>query len=125
MRPLRSTVLATMMVTAGIGAALAHTKMVASVPKDGASVPAGLSQIEMTFSHHMRLTLVKVHRAADEQTVPLQGGLPKAFADAAKVSVAPLTAGAYDVSWTAVSKDGHVMKGHFAFTVSGSAAPAQ
>ncbi len=105
-------------------AALAHTKMTASVPADGATVPAGLSQIEMTFSHPMRLTLVRVHGAADDKDVAIAGTLPKAFADDAKVSVDTLAAGAYDVSWTAVSEDGHVMKGHFKFTVSGSTAPA-
>jgi copper resistance protein C len=109
----------------GTGAAHAHATMKSSVPKDGATVPAGLSEIEMQFSHRMRLTLVRVHRASDDQHVALQGALPKAFADTAKVPVDALTAGAYDVSWTAVSEDGHVMKGSFAFKVAGPAAPAQ
>jgi methionine-rich copper-binding protein CopC len=106
-------------------AALAHAKMTTSVPEDGATVAAGVSQIEMRFSHPMRLTLVRVHRAADDRDVALQGPLPKTFTDAAKVPVDALTAGAYDVSWTAVSEDGHVMQGSFAFKVTGPAAPAQ
>jgi hypothetical protein len=125
MRFFRSAVLAASVVMAGTLAAFAHAKMTTSVPEDGATVPAGLSQIEMRFSHPMRLTLVRVHRAADDKDVALQGPLPKTFTDAAKVPVDALTAGAYDVSWTAVSEDGHVMKGSFAFTVSGSPAPAQ
>jgi methionine-rich copper-binding protein CopC len=121
---LRSAVMAIVMVTIALGAAFAHAKMKASVPADGATVPAGLSQIEMQFSHPMRLTLLRVHRAADNQNMAIKGALPQTFADAAKVSVDALTAGAYDVAWTAVSQDGHVMKGHFAFTVSGPHAPA-
>ncbi len=120
----RAAALALIMMAAA-GAAFGHAKMTSSVPKDGATVPAGLAKIEMQFSHPMRLTLVRVHRAADDTYVAVQGALPKAFADAATVPVDALAEGAYDVSWTAVSKDGHVMKGHFAFTVSAGAAPAQ
>jgi methionine-rich copper-binding protein CopC len=109
------------LVLAGTGAALAHAHLKSSVPADGATVAAGLSQIEMAFSHPMRLTLVRLHRAADDKHVPLAGALPKDFADSAKIAVGALEPGAYDVSWTAVAEDGHVMKGHFAFTV----APAQ
>lgn len=101
-------------------AALAHAKLVSSTPADGASIASGVSQIAMQFSHPMRLTLVKVHRAADDANVSLESPLEKSFKDSAKVDVAPLAAGAYDVSWTAVSKDGHVMKGHFGFTVTGA-----
>lgn len=110
------------LVLTGTGPASAHAKMKSSVPADGASVAAGLQQIELTFSHPMRLTLVRVHRRTDDGDVPLQGALPKAFSDGAIVSLTPLTAGAYDVSWTAVSKDGHVMKGSFTFKVAAPAA---
>ncbi len=115
---------ALLLAMASAGSALAHTKMTASAPADGATVPAGLAQIEMTFSHPMRLTLVRVHRADDDKDIGLKAPLPKAFADAAKVSVDALADGSYEVTWTAVSKDGHVMKGHFGFTVAGGTAPA-
>ncbi len=121
----RMAIAAVLLAAAATGSAFAHAKMMASVPKDGATVAAGLSKIEMRFSHRMRLTLVRVHRAAADQQVAIKGALPKTFAEAATVSVDALPAGAYDVSWTAVSEDGHVMKGHFAFTVSGSGAPTQ
>ncbi len=118
---------AALMLMAGAGAAFAHAKMTGSVPKDGATVAAGLAQIEMTFSHPMRLTLLRVHRSADDRDVPLNGVLAKTFAQSAKVGIDALTAGAYDVAWTAVSEDGHVMRGRFAFTVADppDAAPPQ
>lgn len=123
MRFVRLTATALLLVLAGSAAVLAHAKMKASVPQDGATVAAGLSEIAMTFSHPMRLTLVRVHRSGAGQDVPLTGTLPKDFAGSAKVAVDALDAGAYEVSWTAVSEDGHVMKGHFSFTVAGGAAP--
>jgi methionine-rich copper-binding protein CopC len=116
---------AALLVVAGADTAVGHAKMTTSVPEDGATVSAGLSEIVMTFSHPMRLTLVRVHRGADDKDVALQGALPKRFAGSAKVPVEALASGAYEVSWTAVSEDGHVMKGHFAFKVAGPAAPAQ
>ena len=58
-------------------------------------------------------------RSAARSRRPLRG--------TAKVGIEALTAGAYEVSWTAVSEDGHVMKGHFGFTVAKApdVAPAQ
>lgn len=125
---MRRTTLATaaLFVLMGTIAAFAHAKMVASTPADGASVAAGVSQIALQFSHPMRLTLVKVHRAADDASLAPASPLPKAFTSSARVDLEPLAAGAYDVSWTAVSEDGHVMKGHFEFTVkAGADAPGQ
>lgn len=113
---LRAILAAALLAVIGAGAALAHTKMTASVPADGATVAAGLSQIEVAFSHPMRLTLVRVH-GAQGADVPLTGALPKGFTESAKIGIEPLAEGGYEVTWTAVSEDGHVMKGHFAFTV--------
>lgn len=100
------------------GSARAHAEMQKSVPADGAVVPPGLERIELAFSDPMRLTIVKVKRSADGKEVSPVEGMPKAFAPAAQLSVPRLEAGAYEVSWTGVGKDGHVMNGRFSFTVS-------
>jgi methionine-rich copper-binding protein CopC len=125
MQLLRTAVLAVLVMIAGTAGVLAHAKMVASVPKDGTTVAAGLSEIEFTFSKPMRLTLVRVHPLKGGDDIVVTGALPKAMGDAAKVPVAPLAAGAYAVSWTAVAEDGHVMQGSLAFTVAAPSAPAQ
>ena len=39
------------------------------------------------------------------------------FTDSYSVEVTPLEPGAYDVDWTAVAKDGHVMKGKLSFKI--------
>jgi methionine-rich copper-binding protein CopC len=113
-----------MIVMAGTLAAFAHAKMVASVPKDGATVAAGLSEIALEFSKPLRLTLVRVHRGTDDKSIPLASALPTAFAASAKVTVDALAEGNYDVTWIAVAEDGHVMKGSFAFTVAAAHGPA-
>jgi methionine-rich copper-binding protein CopC len=105
-------------------AAFAHAKMTSSTPKDGSTVAAGLSQIELNFSHPLRLSVVHV-RDATKHDVPLRSELPKAFAAVVKINVDGLTPGAYEVSWTAVADDGHVMKGTFAFSVKADALPAK
>ena len=98
--------------------ALAHAKMTASVPNDGATVPTGLTEIALNFSKPLRLTLVQVVRAPEQNEIPVTNELPKSFVKSAKLTIAPLPAGTYEVSWTAVADDGHVMKGSFKFSVS-------
>ena len=105
MRRLRSATLAVLVMLAGTVGVLAHAKMVASVPKDGATVAAGLSEIAFSFSKPMRITLVRVHPQKGGDDVIVSGALPKAFADAAKVVVGALSPGAYKISWTAVADD--------------------
>jgi len=125
MHALRLAALAALTVIVATGAAFAHGKMVTSTPKDGATVAAGLSDIELTFSKPMRLTLLHVRQAKDNEDVLLRSAPPKTFEKAAKVAVEALPAGAYAVSWIAVSEDGHVMTGSFAFTVTDTPGTAQ
>jgi methionine-rich copper-binding protein CopC len=117
MGPLKSVAFAAVFVVASTVAALAHAKMNASIPKDGETVPAGLSEIQLQFSKPLRLTLIHVRRVDDRQEIAVSSGLPKSFVDSAKVAVETLQVGSYEVFWTAVSNDGHVMKGSFAFSV--------
>ena len=127
MGTIKSAAFAFLFVTAGSIAAFAHAKMNASVPKDGATVPAGLSEIELSFSKPLRVTLIHVVRAAEQKEITVTSGLPKSFVNSAKLTVDPLPAGLYEVSWTAVADDGHVMNGSFKFSVSEAqhAQPAQ
>ncbi len=97
-------------------AALAHAKMTASKPADGSTVAVGLSEIELSFSKPLRLSMVHV-RDASKHEVPLKSALPATFGPAFKLSTEALTPGSYEVTWTAVAEDGHVMKGAFTFSV--------
>jgi methionine-rich copper-binding protein CopC len=105
-------------------AALAHAKLTSSTPKDGGTVAASLSEIELDFSAPLRVTALHVRDAA-EHDVALKGELPKAFAAVLKLGIGALAPGAYHLSWTAVGEDGHVMKGAIAFTVVPGQPPAK
>ena len=117
MRRLISVALAALLVMAGSVAALAHAKMTSTVPSDGATAPIGLSEIRLDFSHPIRLTIVKIVRVMEKLQVATITELPKSFEKSVKLTVDALAAGAYEVSWTAVADDGHVMNGSFTFTV--------
>jgi copper resistance protein C len=123
-RSLSAALLASLLAIAAPQAVCAHAKLTSSTPKDGATVAAGVSEIELDFSVPLRVTVLHV-RGAGEHDVALKGELPKSFAPIVKLGVATLAPGGYQVSWTAVSEDGHVVKGAIAFTVSGSDQPAQ
>ena len=117
MRLIMSALFAVLFVVAGGGSACAHAKMAASIPEDGATVPAGLTQVQLDFSKPMRVTVVRVTRMGDQASTPLKAELPSTFVMSAKLPLKPLAAGSYEVSWTAVADDGHVMNGVFKFTV--------
>lgn len=117
MHTIKSAAFCALLLIAAPAVVFAHAKMNASVPKDGAIVPAGLSEIELSFTKPLRLTMVHVMAATAHKEVPVTSELPKSFVKSAKLAVGALTTGAYEVSWTAVADDGHVMNGIFKFTV--------
>ncbi len=123
MRGLKAAAAAALFVVVGTGAAIAHATMTSSLPKDGATVPPALSEIELNFSKPLRLTLVNVVRASDQQQIPTTSALPTSVEKSVKIGIAPLLAGSYKVSWTAVAEDGHVMKGTFGFSVNEANSP--
>lgn len=103
---------------AGTSSVSAHSKMNSSVPADGATVPVGLEQIEFVFSDALRLTLVKVKAAGSKVVAAFTPAkLPEAAAQRAALQIPSLGPGQYTVDWTGIGKDGHVMRGSFAFTV--------
>ncbi len=124
MKRIQAAAAAALLVILAPAGALAHAKMKSSTPKDGSTVAAGLSEIELNFSHPLRLSVVHV-RDVNKHDVPLKTELPTALAPVAKINVDGLAPGSYEVSWTAVAEDGHVMKGTFAFSVKADAPPAK
>ena len=116
MNYIRTAALVALIALAAPPAALAHAKMTASTPADGSTVAPGVSEIKLTFSKPLRLTVVHV-RDASKHDVALKSALPTAFGPAFKLSTEALAEGSYEVTWTAVAEDGHVMKGVFAFSV--------
>ena len=116
MNRIKTAALVALIALAAPSAVLAHAKMTASKPADGSTVAAGLSEIELNFSKPLRLSMVHV-RDESKHEVALRSALPPTFGPAFKLSTEALTPGSYEVTWTAVAEDGHVMKGAFTFSV--------
>lgn len=108
-------------IAAGVSSASAHARLVSSVPKDGATVAAGLAEIAFTFSRPLRLTEVRITQGKESKAIGPAAALSQDFQKKVTVSIPPLAAGSYEVSWKAEGEDAHVMKGRFSFTVSGEA----
>ena len=96
---------------------LAHSKMAKSVPENGATAKAGLTDVTLGFSKPVRVTIVKVKRTDKPSDIAVVKKAKPVFTDSYSVEVTPLEPGAYDVDWTAVAKDGHVMKGKLSFKI--------
>jgi len=101
-------------------AALAHDRLVASTPDEGATVTS-LDEIELEFSARVRMPVVALRDADDTQ---LSLGKPKAEGKFVRVEVPePLEAGKYVIAWRVVSSDGHPIQGEIPFTAKGEPTP--
>ena len=95
-----------------------HLHLLKSVPAANAMMPAAPESIRLWFSQppELAVTSVKV-TGPGSSTVPLA---PLTGGDSSLV-VAPvkgkMAAGAYTVTWRTMAKDGHVVRGTFAFKV--------
>ena len=96
---------------------LSHSKMSSSVPSEGQTIQPGLSKVTLGFSKSVRVMVVKVRNTTTATDAKSEMKPARSFATSYAFSVAPLKPGAYSVFWTAVAKDGHVMKGTLKFTV--------
>ena len=98
-----------------------HLHLVKSAPAANASVAAAPDSIRLWFSQapELKLTTVKV-TGPGSATIALA---PLAKGDSALVVAAVkgrMAVGAYTVAWRTMSKDGHVVRGTFAFKVGAS-----
>jgi copper resistance protein C len=118
LKPLRIAFMlcATAALALAAGPAFAHAKLLSEVPAAAdAAAAAPVSELRLTFSEGVNLAFSKVAIVdaagqATTGTLALDGADNKVLV----VTLAtPLAAGAYTVDWTAVSDDGHKMKGTY------------
>ena len=97
--------------------AAAHSPLTSVTPADGAQLTKAPQTIEMRFRDPSRL--VRFALAGDGDGTDVVLGYDHLMVDSADhtVTLPPLTAGRYIASWRAMSEDGHVIKGRFAFTI--------
>ena len=108
--------------------ALAHVRLVRSTPSAGSRVGNTPKELRLTFSEKAELAMTRVQLLdAGGRAVKLaplaEGG------DAGKTVVtavpAPLTPGAYTVTWQMAGRDGHPVRGRYAFRVLAAGGTAQ
>lgn len=96
-------------------ASLAHTALASSSPKANATLEQSPAAIEIQFRDPAKLTAVVV-TGADTQSRKLEF----AAGEKANIYVLPkpnLSAGRNEIKWTALSHDGHVIRGTLVFTI--------
>lgn len=108
-------VFAGIVLSSGIAAAQAHAHLRSAVPADGSVVSTSPPQAVLDFSEPARLTAAWIQRsgAARKKIEPL----PAQSAASVAVPLPKLSPGLYELSWRALSADGHIVPGHIHFTV--------
>ena len=99
-----------------VGPAFAHSQLLASTPASGSEVTAP-TELVLSFSEAIEPTLSKAELTCAEGKI---SGLGQSRVDAngktLRISLPPLPQGKCEVSWIAVSVDGHRTHGEFTFT---------
>jgi methionine-rich copper-binding protein CopC len=96
--------------------AFGHAKLLSSSPAAGAEITGSPPSLTLTFNENVRLGVLKLTTAG--HPVPLAIDPNPASARVITITLPPLTAGAYDVQWSALTpSDGHVVKGRYTFVI--------
>src|SRR5262249_55547186 len=99
----------------------AHSVLLATKPTDTGVVTAPISEVTLTFNErvHGDFTTVVVNgpRPGGSGSVSYSDGHVQVIDDVVHQKVYPLRSGDYQVSWRAISADGHPVEGQFGFKV--------
>ena len=93
----------------------AHSPLIATMPADGAVLESAPNNLQLTFNGKARLARLLLSR--DGADIPLGKDHLMQKATQHDVPLPALADGRYQVRWRALSADGHIIKGTFAFTV--------
>ena len=102
------------------GPALGHAKLQSTIPAADAQLQIAPTSLTLTFNEAVQLAILVLTVEGKNIPVTVDRSAPAAL----QVSVAlpALTAGKYQVQWSALSADdGHVSKGTFSFAIVGPA----
>jgi methionine-rich copper-binding protein CopC len=107
---------ATLLFLLGASLAYAHTQAISTSPKSGSVLEASPPAIVITFKEAASLTSVSLAHVPSKSKRKLTFS-PSGSATEFTIDDPRLEAGANVVTWTALSKDGHVVKGTIMLTV--------
>ncbi len=101
--------------------AAAHAKLRSISPYDGAQLDRTPSEIKLTFTEPVEVTLssVKIVDPGGSDLQIMHGRPVAGDRRSCVVPLAPLEPGAYVIEWRVVSADGHAMTGTSRFTIRG------
>ncbi len=95
-----------------------HLKLDKSDPKADSTLTGSPTAVSLWFSQGVELPVTKVTIANAAKQEVATKALAKAEDGAVVATLdAPIAAGTYTVSWRTMAKDGHVIRGDFAFSV--------
>lgn len=99
--------------------ARAHAKLLATEPKAETVLAAAPATIRLQFNDHVELQFskVKLLDARGNSVDALSLASDQADPRTVVVSMPPMPAGACHVHWAIVTRDGHKVKGEYAFTI--------
>lgn len=104
-----------LLATFGMSLASAHTSVTSTAPKTGSQLDKSPEAITITFKDAARLTSVSVHQEGKpERKLTFT---PENSAAEFTIAKPHLDTGKSTVRWTALSKDGHAVKGEIVLTV--------
>ncbi|MDX1527074.1 MAG: copper resistance protein CopC [Gammaproteobacteria bacterium] len=97
-------------------ASFAHTRLLASLPEDGAVLDSSPSSVMLTFSAEVRVIKLTL---LDDTGAPIEFEGPGASGPAADVEIAlqVLPAGDYSLHWAVMGKDTHKVSGTLRFKI--------
>jgi methionine-rich copper-binding protein CopC len=99
--------------------AFAHAKLQSSDPRAGSTLDAAPTQVRLKFSEALEpaFSRIKVADARNKEIAVAATTVDKADPTVMTAPLPPLSAGEYHIQWTAMTRDGHKVKGEVAFKV--------
>jgi methionine-rich copper-binding protein CopC len=99
--------------------AFAHARLVQSTPAANTTLSAGPKTISLTFSEKLvpGFSKLTVTMPAHGMNVPVKSAVSPDGKHIVGTLSSALSSGAYKITWTAASADGHKMSGTFDFKV--------
>jgi methionine-rich copper-binding protein CopC len=119
----RLPVLFAVVLVAGLSAGLRadmHLRLVKAVPAQDTTVAKSPEAVQLWFSEEPQIRLTTVHvRGADGRSLELDNPAATDGDGTHVTAVVPqtLSPGNYTVSWRTMAKDGHVVRGEYAFRI--------
>ena len=99
--------------------AFAHAKLQSSDPRAGSTLDSAPRQVRLKFNEALEpaFSRIRLTGPGSKELALAATTVDKADSTVMTAPLPPLSAGEYHIQWTAMTHDGHKVKGEVAFTV--------